>query len=83
MDEAAVCCGSAGVYNITQPEMAGRLGRRKAANIIRTRAQIVATANPGCALQVAAHLREAESSAAVRHVIELLDEAYSAAMSRS
>ncbi len=83
MNESALCCGSAGVYNITQPEMADRLGRRKAENVVRTGAAVVATANPGCAMQVAAHLRERGGTASVRHVVELLDDAYSAAMSRS
>lgn len=86
MNESSVCCGSAGIYNITQPEMAKRLGRRKAENAIATQAEIVATANPGCAMQVAASLREEESPMRVKHVIELLDEAYanySEATSRS
>ena len=76
MDESAVCCGGAGVYNLTQPEMADRLQRRKADNVERTGARIVATANPGCALQVAAGLRAAGFDAQVRHVVELLDDAY-------
>jgi glycolate oxidase iron-sulfur subunit len=76
MSESSVCCGSAGIYNLTQPEMAARLGRRKADNVLATRAQIVATANPGCALQMASHLREKESPMTVKHVIELLDESY-------
>ena len=78
MDESAVCCGSAGIYNLTEPKMAERLGKRKAANIERTGATIVATANPGCALQVAANLRAAGYDASVKHVVELLDDAYAA-----
>lgn len=76
MEESAVCCGSAGIYNLTQPEMAVRLQRRKISAIVRTKAAIVATANPGCAIQVAAGLRAAQYPAAVRHVVELLDEVY-------
>ena len=76
MNESSVCCGSAGIYNITQPEMAHRLGERKAANVAATHAQVVATANPGCALQMTAHLREQNSPIRVKHVIELLDESY-------
>jgi glycolate oxidase iron-sulfur subunit len=76
MDESAVCCGSAGVYNLTQPEMAARLQRRKVDSIRRTGATIVATANPGCAVQVSAGLRDAGYPATVKHVVELLDEAY-------
>ncbi len=78
MNESAFCCGSAGIYNLTQPEMAARLGRRKAGNVAKTGATIVATANPGCALQVASALREAGYDARVKHVVELLDDAYAA-----
>ncbi len=77
MNESAVCCGSAGIYNLTQPEMALRLQARKTAAIEQTGASVVATANPGCALQVAAGLRAAGVRAEVKHIVELLDEAYS------
>ena len=77
MDESAVCCGSAGLYNLTQPDMASRLLRRKIEAIERTGAGVVATANPGCAAQLAAGLRDAKSPATVKHVVELLDEAFS------
>ncbi|HLY03348.1 MAG TPA: (Fe-S)-binding protein [Candidatus Cybelea sp.] len=76
MDESAVCCGSAGIYNLTEPEMAARLQRRKVAAIARTGATIVVTANPGCAMQVTAGLREAGYPATVKHIVELLDDAY-------
>lgn len=76
MNESSVCCGSAGIYNVTQPEMAKRLGRRKAENAVATQADVVATANPGCALQLVSCLGEKESPMRVKHVIELLDEAY-------
>jgi glycolate oxidase iron-sulfur subunit len=76
MREASVCCGSAGIYNLTNPEMARRLRRRKSASIGDTGATVVATANPGCALQVAAGLREAGYDATLKHVVELLDDAY-------
>ncbi len=76
MDESTVCCGSAGIYNLTQPEMASRLQRRKVDAVIRSGAGVVATANPGCALQVSAGLRAAGYRAEVRHVVELLDDAY-------
>lgn len=76
MNESSVCCGSAGIYNLTQPEMSRRLGTRKAENAAETQAEIVATANPGCAMQVAAYLKERESPMRVMHVIELLDQAY-------
>ncbi|MBV8532089.1 MAG: (Fe-S)-binding protein [Candidatus Eremiobacteraeota bacterium] len=76
MNESAVCCGSAGIYNLTQPDMASRLQRRKVEAIRATGATIVATANPGCASQVAAGLRDACYEGTVKHVVELLDEAY-------
>lgn len=76
MDESAVCCGSAGIYNLTQPVMARRLQRRKTDAIRRTRCATVATANPGCAIQIAAGLRQARYRADVKHIVELLDEAY-------
>ncbi|HVN69551.1 MAG TPA: (Fe-S)-binding protein [Candidatus Binatia bacterium] len=76
MEESAVCCGSAGIYNLTEPEMSSRLLRRKTGAIVRSGATIVATANPGCAIQVSAGLREANYPAQVRHVVELLDEAF-------
>jgi len=80
MPESSLCCGSAGIYNLTQPEMAARLQKRKVANILRVTPEIVATANPGCAMQMAAGLRETEtgSAIAIKHVVELLDESYAA-----
>jgi glycolate oxidase iron-sulfur subunit len=79
MQESSVCCGSAGIYNLTEPEMAARLQRRKVENIEATGAVVVATANPGCALAVAAGLRAAGYDAQVKHVVELLDDAYAGA----
>ena len=79
MEESALCCGSAGTYNLTQPDMAARLQARKVAAIARTGASIVVTANPGCAAQVAAGLREERYTASVRHIVELLDEAHGGA----
>jgi glycolate oxidase iron-sulfur subunit len=66
--EAHLCCGSAGTYNILQPEIAGQLGARKAANLERLRADVIATGNVGCAMQIA---RFGETP--VVHTIELLD----------
>jgi glycolate oxidase iron-sulfur subunit len=77
LPESTVCCGSAGTYSITQKEMSQRLGRRKARNIETTGAKIVATGNPGCALQMTNALKALGSGARVRYVVELLDEAYS------
>jgi glycolate oxidase iron-sulfur subunit len=78
MDESSLCCGSAGIYNVTEPEMAGRLQKRKIDNVIAASPDIVATANPGCALQVANGLRAAGRTIEVRHVVQLLDAAYAA-----
>jgi len=54
--EWELCCGSAGIYNLLQPEAAGKLGARKAENLRATGADAIAAANPGCALQIAKHL---------------------------
>jgi glycolate oxidase iron-sulfur subunit len=78
MNESSLCCGSAGIYNLTQPEMALRLQRRKVENALAVEPQIVATANPGCALQVANGLRAVGSKVAVKHIVELLDASYAA-----
>jgi glycolate oxidase iron-sulfur subunit len=78
MDESSLCCGSAGIYNVTEPEMAGRLQQRKIANVLAASPDIVATANPGCALQVANGLRIAGRTIEVWHVVQLLDAAYAA-----
>ena len=68
--EWEVCCGSAGIYNLLQPEAAAELGRRKAANLAATKADAVVAGNPGCTLQIAAHL---ERPVPVYHPMELLD----------
>lgn len=76
MAESALCCGSAGIYNLTQPEMASRLARRKVAAIEATGADVVVTTNPGCATQLTAGLRDAGTKTRVKHLVEMLDEAY-------
>ena len=78
MPESSLCCGSAGIYNLTQPAMARRLQERKIQNVMSVSPDEVVTANPGCALQVASGLRAAGSPIAVKHVVEILDEAYAA-----
>jgi glycolate oxidase iron-sulfur subunit len=78
MAESSLCCGSAGIYNVTQPAMAARLGRRKVEHVIEVRPQILATANPGCALQIANGLRAAGAAIEVQHVVQLLDRSYAA-----
>ncbi len=74
--ESELCCGSAGVYNLTQPELARRLRRRKIEHIAAARADLVVTANPGCLLQLRAGVRERGLAVEVVHLVELLDRAY-------
>jgi glycolate oxidase iron-sulfur subunit len=76
MREPALCCGSAGIYNLTQPEMSRRLLRRKVEHLLETQAEVVVSANPGCILQLQAGLRVAGSSMRVLHLVDLLDAAY-------
>jgi len=72
LPESDVCCGSAGSYNLTEPEMAERLRRRKVENILQTGAQIVVTTNPGCILQIRAGLKKAGANIAVLHIADFL-----------
>lgn len=74
--ESTWCCGSAGIYNITQPEMAAKLQERKLGHIAKTRTKVVATANPGCHLQLESGARKFGVNVTVRHPISLLAEAY-------
>lgn len=76
MPESSLCCGSAGIYNVTQPEMAAQLGARKLNNAQTTNAEVLVTANPGCHLQLAGGLQRRSSTMRVRHIVELLDAAY-------
>jgi Fe-S oxidoreductase len=76
LPESAWCCGSAGVYNITQPEMSQKLLRRKMANIATTGAEVVASANPGCSVQLQAGVCESNLKLKVAHPISLLAQAY-------
>lgn len=68
-----ICCGSAGVYNLLNPEPARELGDRKAANVAATGAQLLVTANPGCLLQITAALQRAGTSIPTAHTVEVLD----------
>jgi glycolate oxidase iron-sulfur subunit len=70
------CCGGAGIYSITEPELGGRIGKDKVEAILETGAQIVATGNPGCMMQIGAGLRMAGVDVVVAHPVELLDESY-------
>ncbi|MBI2948094.1 MAG: (Fe-S)-binding protein [Verrucomicrobia bacterium] len=76
LPESEVCCGSAGSYNLTEPEMAERLQRRKVENILKTGAEIVVTTNPGCILQMRAGLEKAGAThVRVLHIADFLAEA--------
>jgi glycolate dehydrogenase iron-sulfur subunit len=76
LTESDWCCGSAGIYNLTEPEMADRLLRRKIDHIIASGAEAIVTANPGCILQIEKGLRERGSPLRVLHLVEVLDRAY-------
>ncbi|WP_432845913.1 (Fe-S)-binding protein [Amycolatopsis sp. CA-161197] len=71
--EAELCCGSAGIYNILQPEAAGELGDRKARNVLATGAPLLVTANPGCLMQLAASAERLGAQLKVAHTVEVLD----------
>jgi glycolate oxidase iron-sulfur subunit len=71
--EAAICCGSAGIYNLVQPEAAAQLGDRKAGHVAALDADIVVSGNPGCLLQLQSALARAGRKLPVRHSVELLD----------
>jgi glycolate oxidase iron-sulfur subunit len=70
--EWELCCGSAGIYNLTRPGPAGELGERKADNLIATGADVIAAANPGCTLQIAAHLQRKGRPLEILHPMQLL-----------
>jgi len=71
--EAAVCCGSAGVWNLLNPEPAAELADRKAGNVTATGADLLVTANPGCLLQIGSALRRAGTPLAIAHTVQVLD----------
>lgn len=71
--DAALCCGSAGIYNILQPEVAAELGRQKVRNLLHTRPDVIVSANVGCTLQLRQYLREQSSPVPIYHPMQLLD----------
>jgi glycolate oxidase iron-sulfur subunit len=71
--DAGTCCGSAGVYNLLQPEAASELGGRKAESVLASGAELVISANPGCSLQIASALAGRGKQIAVAHTAEILD----------
>jgi len=78
LTEADWCCGSAGTYNVTQPELSAKLLERKVGHIAGSGAELLVTANPGCQMQIAAGLRAAHAPVSVVHLMDLLDRAYAA-----
>ena len=76
LPESELCCGAAGTYNLTEPEMAQRLARRKLQNIRSTGAAAVITANAGCILQIAREARAEGRPLPVYHPMDLLDASY-------
>jgi glycolate oxidase iron-sulfur subunit len=74
--EADLCCGSAGTYNIEQPQTARLLGERKARHILSTGAQAVASGNIGCMVQIRTHLEALGQPLPLWHTMEVLDRAY-------
>jgi glycolate oxidase iron-sulfur subunit len=73
LPDAGTCCGSAGVYNLLQPEAASELGARKAQAVLDAGAPLLISANPGCSLQIAAALADRGERIAVAHTAEILD----------
>jgi glycolate oxidase iron-sulfur subunit len=73
LPDAGTCCGSAGVYNLVQPEAAAELGARKAEAVLTAGAPLLISANPGCSLQIAAAVAERGGHVAVAHTAEILD----------
>jgi glycolate oxidase iron-sulfur subunit len=71
--ESAICCGSAGIYNLVQPDAAAELGDRKASHVVTLNADMVVSGNPGCLLQLQSALARAGQKLPVRHIVELLD----------
>lgn len=71
--ESAICCGSAGIYNLVQPDAANSLGARKAELISQLKADVVATGNPGCVLQLRSSLSRQHQKTPVVHTIQILD----------
>ena len=76
ISDGEMCCGSAGTYNIEQPEIAHELGTRKAQNVLATGSEGVVTGNIGCIVQIRTHLTELGHSLPVYHTVEVLDQAY-------
>jgi glycolate oxidase iron-sulfur subunit len=77
LPESELCCGAAGSYNLTQPDMAARLGDRKAANIVATHPQALFTGNVGCLMQITRHLKKVQPDIWCAHPVDALWASYS------
>jgi glycolate oxidase iron-sulfur subunit len=78
LTDADQCCGAAGIYNLVEPETSGAVLSPKVAHIAETGADVVATGNPGCLMQIGAGLAQARIGARVAHPVDLLDASYAA-----
>jgi glycolate oxidase iron-sulfur subunit len=78
MEQSTMCCGSAGFYSLTQPDLAGKILESKLKNIAATGTEQVVTANPGCMMQIEMGLKSRGIPIKVFHVVDILDEAYRA-----
>jgi len=76
LPESELCCGAAGTYNLTEPELAGRLSRRKLKNVLSTGARVLVTANAGCTMQIACEARSQGHVLRILHPMDLLDLSY-------
>ncbi len=83
LPESELCCGAAGSYNLTQPDMADRLGRRKTANIATTEARALFTGNVGCLMQITRHLKAVDPGIWCAHPVDALWASYSGEMPKS
>jgi glycolate oxidase iron-sulfur subunit len=81
--ESEICCGSAGIYNLLEPEAATALRDRKVQNIMRTEADAIVSGNPGCLLQIATGLDEAGKPLPIMHLIEVIDRSISEGRTRA
>lgn len=77
LGESEICCGAAGSYNISEPEMAERLGHRKVKNILDTEAEAVFTGNVGCLMQIGRYLRAHRPNMWLAHPVDALWKSYS------
>ena len=78
MEQPSMCCGGAGIYSTVQPESSGKILESKMKDVAGTQAQEVVTANPGCMMQLEIGMRQSGMKGRVRHVVDILDEAYQA-----